>query len=267
MDCQEFLSSYTDYRDGLLSDRDVARAEVHLSGCESCRRYRRVVDEGIRELRSLPSVSAGNDFRPRLQHRIYHLEDGDAFGDGSRGSGTTAVAAVGIAVLLTAAAWSPVLRQAGDTVTLPAIVVSQPEGSTVRADVQLPSSAFFREEDPWRGRSSPRWSPPTGFWTASAASRSSPGIRATVSLSRIGATSVVGGPGPNQLPRAEAVTTTVSSVGSVGKTTLSSPTPAQASLLRSTELSLPRTGGRPVLLNASSASLASGSGRVGFGVD
>lgn len=244
MDCKEFLSSYTDYRDGLLSDGEVARAEVHLSGCTSCRRYTQVVDEGVRELRSLPSVSTTDDFRPRLQHRIYHVEDGDDFfGDGSRGSGTTAVAAVGIAILLTAAAWSPVLRQAGDTVTLPAVVVNGPPGSSARAEVQLPPSAFFRDDDSWRGAASPRWSPPTSFWTSAGASSSVAGIRVSSSVGAVSPLRTTSSPGLG--------------AGSTGAARLLDPSGASFSA----------SSPRPVFFNAASSTLGTGAGSSGLGLD
>lgn len=184
MDCKEFLSRYTEYRDGLMSSEDVARAEVHLSGCGSCQRYRRVVDRGVRELRTVPGVTTDDDFQDRLRHRIYHLKDGDAvFGDGSRSSGASAVAAVGIAILLTAAAWTPVLRQAGNSVTLPPIVVNRPGGIGSGVGLQVPASAFFREGEPWRSRSAPRWSPPPTLWTSSESSSSSTGLGASSAAS------------------------------------------------------------------------------------
>lgn len=237
MDCKEFLSSYTDYRDGLLSDGEGARAEVHLSGCASCRRYTEVVSKGVRELRSLPSVSTTDDFRPRLQHRIYHVADGDDFfGDSSRGSGTTAVAAVGIAILLTAAAWSPVLRQAGETITLPALVVNGPPRSSVRAEVQLPPSAFFRDDDSWRRAASPRWSPPTNLWTSAGASSSAAGIRVSSSGGAV-----------------RHLRTTSSSSLDAGST-------AVARLLDPSGASFSYSSSRPVFFNAATSTLGTGTG-------
>lgn len=183
MDCENIVSSYTDYRDGLLPTDEAARIEAHLSTCSACARYGRVVEEGIRQLRELPPVSVGEDFHPRLQHRIYHLEDGEVlFSPGDRGSGVTAMAAVGIAILLTAAAWSPVLRQAHDSVTLPAIVVSEPTATGLRADLRLPPSAFFRASEPW-SPSPAGWSPPrdvlltsSDSWRTSTWSRRAPSL-------------------------------------------------------------------------------------------
>lgn len=232
MDCKEFLSRYTEYRDGIMPARDVARAEVHLSGCASCRRYGRVVDRGVRELRTVPGVTTDDDFQDRLRHRIYHLKDGDAvFDDGSRSSGASAVAAVGIAILLTAAAWTPVLRQAGNSVTLPPIVVDRPEGSGSRVGLQVPASAFFREGEPWRTRSAPRWSPPSTLWI-------SPGS-ATPSA-RVGASSAA---------------------------TWASSTGPRSPILSTPGLPLSRSGDDPVFFGAASSSFERVSGRFNLDLD
>lgn len=228
MDCKEFFNRYTEYRDGLMSPEDVARAEVHLSGCPSCQRYRRVVDRGVRELRTVSSATAGEDFQHRLQHRIYHLKDGETLAGGdTRSSAASAVTAVGIAILLTAAAWSPVLRQAGNSVTLPALVVNPPAGAGLAGGLQLPTSAFFREGEPWRSRPAPRWSPPPTLWTGSASSGTSARLGASSMAAWASASSNRGG----------------GSLGSSG-VSLSSPT------------------SRPVFFNAASVSLGLGPGRV-----
>ena len=75
MVCQEFIDRYTDYRDELLSSDERARFEEHLEDCDSCRRYERVLSRGLTLWRGLPVASASPDFLPRLQHRLYHVED------------------------------------------------------------------------------------------------------------------------------------------------------------------------------------------------
>jgi anti-sigma factor RsiW len=37
--CKEVVELMTDYLDGVLSARDRARFEVHMSGCDGCRAY------------------------------------------------------------------------------------------------------------------------------------------------------------------------------------------------------------------------------------
>ena len=126
MDCTQFLSEFSDFRDGLLDDRRAALAERHLADCRSCRRYRRVVDDGVRALRTAPAVRLDHDFRPRLRHRIYHLEDAGSPDVDSAGSGVSAAVVFGMAALLALAAWSPVLRGPEPGIRLPAVVVSEP---------------------------------------------------------------------------------------------------------------------------------------------
>jgi hypothetical protein len=71
------------------------------------------------------------DFFPRLQHRIYHLEDGPALTRReTAGSATTTTTALAIAMLIAAAAWSPALVRAPE-VALEPIVVTEPEPRVV----------------------------------------------------------------------------------------------------------------------------------------
>lgn len=75
MCCEEFIASYTEYCDGRLSAEMRDRFEKHIDACDSCRRYRNVLDRGVAMWRALPAASASPDFLPRLQHRLYHLDD------------------------------------------------------------------------------------------------------------------------------------------------------------------------------------------------
>lgn len=130
MTCSEFLQSFSDYYDGTGCDSVRREAEEHLDDCTDCRRYAETFDRGRRLLRSFPQVEVSDDFRPRLQHRIYHLEDGEALKRGMLGSasGTTAATALGMAVLLVFAAWSPTLFEEPE-VELSPIVVSSPRAN------------------------------------------------------------------------------------------------------------------------------------------
>lgn len=108
MTCQEFLVRHAEFMDELLPPLEVARWEAHLSACASCARYDRVVRQGIRILRASPQVEPSSDFFPRLQHRLYNLED--EMRAGSRGPGAGAMASLAIAGVLALLAWSPLLR-------------------------------------------------------------------------------------------------------------------------------------------------------------
>jgi hypothetical protein len=85
-----------------------------------------VIHQGRALLAGLPPLELGEDFTPRLEHRIHHLMDGAPLArDRDAGSGTTAVTVLAIAVLMALAAWSPSMRRPL-VVELPAIVVDQP---------------------------------------------------------------------------------------------------------------------------------------------
>ena len=124
MDCSDFVSQYTDYRDGLTSAVVVRRMQEHLSGCESCRRYEAVVEHGASLLRSLPRPELREDFQPRLQHRLYNVQE-ERFASNLPTSRAPAFAVVGIAALLTVVAWAPLLRGGATVVELEPIVVDQ----------------------------------------------------------------------------------------------------------------------------------------------
>ncbi len=125
MTCTEFVDCFSGYYDGTAPEALILDAEEHLEGCATCRRYRHVMDRGAELLRALPEPEVVEDFAPRLQHRLYHVDQEAALRSHTN-SGTTALALVGMAVLLAAAAWSPAFRSTVPTVELEPIVVSRP---------------------------------------------------------------------------------------------------------------------------------------------
>jgi anti-sigma factor RsiW len=126
MSCSEFIDRFSDYFDGVGDSAFRQDAEAHLAGCCSCRRYLEVVQKGGELFRAAPAVNVRRDFYPRLRHRLYHLEDAQALSRGSVGSATTAATILGMAVLLSLVAWSPMMRSARPQVELSPIVVSKP---------------------------------------------------------------------------------------------------------------------------------------------
>ena len=74
-------------------------------------------------LRSLPTPTLREDFEPRLRHRLYHVDDERSIA--AHQSATPALTVVGIAILLTALAWAPVLRSGPPELRLEAIVVDR----------------------------------------------------------------------------------------------------------------------------------------------
>ena len=124
MNCSEFIDRFSDYFDGVADPRLREGVDDHLASCPSCRRYLEVLERGRELLRGFPAVEISGDFRPRLRHRIYHVEDEEALARGS-GSASTAATVLAMALLLTLAAWSPLMRQDPE-VELSPIVVSRP---------------------------------------------------------------------------------------------------------------------------------------------
>lgn len=153
MTCSDFLQGFSDYYDGTGSDSVRHEAEEHLQDCPDCLRYLEVYDRGRRLLHSFPEVEVSDDFRPRLQHRIYHLEDGEALKRGILGSasGSTAATALGMAVLLVFAAWSPTLLSLEPEVELSPIVVSRPDVGSMGLRLR-PFTLVPREDSPLDGR-------------------------------------------------------------------------------------------------------------------
>lgn len=125
VDCPQFLDEYSEFRDGLLS-RDRMRAfQAHLDACESCARYDRVVEQGIRVFRDLPEVEPSQDFIPRLQHRLYHVDE-ELRRPSSHASGVPLGFTLAIASIIGVSAWMPVVRPRPSLVQLPPVVAHAP---------------------------------------------------------------------------------------------------------------------------------------------
>ncbi|HET9948742.1 MAG TPA: zf-HC2 domain-containing protein [Longimicrobiales bacterium] len=124
MDCSIFVARVSDYVDRTAPYEDLQEMEKHLARCGSCRRYARVIERGAELVRSLPQPPLRDDFEPRLRHRLYHVQEERAFPE-QVASRAPALTVLGIALLLTAIAWSPVLRGAAPVVQLDPIVVSR----------------------------------------------------------------------------------------------------------------------------------------------
>ncbi len=122
--------------------------EEHVGQCSSCGRYRTVLEHGASLLKSLPEPQLREDFRPRLRHRLFHVDDERVLADHAA-SGTTAVTVLGIAVLLTAVVWSPVLRGGAPVVELEPIVVTRaPQRGPVRPASSAPPGSFSSKTPP-----------------------------------------------------------------------------------------------------------------------
>jgi anti-sigma factor RsiW len=148
MNCSDYVDHFSDFLDGTAPAHELGAFDAHLEECEACRRYRSVMEQGSRVLRALPEPELTDDFGPRLQHRLYHVDDAVALANG--GSATPAMTVVGMALLLTAIAWSPALMPNAPQVALEPIVVDQaPRRASrtfpVRSTVAMPGELPKRE--------------------------------------------------------------------------------------------------------------------------
>ena len=123
MDCSEFLRRFSEFYDAPASASIRKIAEVHMDECERCANYEQVLSGGIKILRTIPRMDLPESFRFRLQHRLFHIEDGNGVTNGAISSVATALV---IAIIVMIIAWSP--RALNDTpeVSIPAIIVSDP---------------------------------------------------------------------------------------------------------------------------------------------
>ncbi len=115
-----------------------------MAVCGKCARYQDVVARSVALLHVMPRAELAENFRPRLEHRLFHLDDPDAVGRPGRGSATPAVTVLAMAILLTAVAWSPTIGSGVPEVQLPAIIVSGPPTFDPLLDPRLdPDAAAF----------------------------------------------------------------------------------------------------------------------------
>lgn len=138
MQCNSFVESYTDFRDGLLGPVREGEFEAHLRTCLACRRYDRVIHDGVDLLTELPAPKASDDFMPRLQHRIYNLDQGVLDASSHRFLGSAALVAVASVGLL-ALFWLPFAASVPIEVELPAVAAERPSEQLVTFDRQVPS--------------------------------------------------------------------------------------------------------------------------------
>ena len=105
--CRAFLARYSDYRDGRLDDEDRLFFIGHMAGCEPCRRYDRVIRKGIDTLRKAPPASSRRRLSVAEVRRLATAFERESLALGTAGSGVTLTAAVLVALLMAAVAWSP----------------------------------------------------------------------------------------------------------------------------------------------------------------
>jgi hypothetical protein len=71
MICSEFLESYSDFRDGLIGDPDLARRLAeHLLDCRRCMQYDARLARGVTLLRTLSDLEPSPRFRRELARQL-----------------------------------------------------------------------------------------------------------------------------------------------------------------------------------------------------
>jgi hypothetical protein len=148
MRCDDFIQSYSDFRDGTVTEESRSVYERHLAECARCRRYDRVVTGGVMLYSELPPHQVSPDFMPRLQHRIYHLEDATRLTTKRTVGSAALVAVAGVGFL--AVTWLPFATRMSVEVQLPSVTVEAPapayaeESDLFRADQRLfPETGFL----------------------------------------------------------------------------------------------------------------------------
>ena len=126
MDCSEFLSRFSEFYDAPQEAPVRKEAEAHLAACGKCARYQEVVTRSVALLHVMPRPELAESFRPRLQHRLFHLDEGGSAARPGKASAIPAATVLGMAILLTAVAWSPMIGGGVPEVDLPAIIVAAP---------------------------------------------------------------------------------------------------------------------------------------------
>lgn len=144
MNCTDIVHRFTDYLDGEVAPEEVSAIESHLAECRVCVRYRNVLVHGAKVLRSLPEPELESDFQPRLRHRLHNVDD-ERMLHAHAASGAPAMTVLGIALLLTAIAWSPTLFSGWRADAVPTAVADRPASETPQP--ATPPGTFSSKSD------------------------------------------------------------------------------------------------------------------------
>lgn len=147
--CRAFLDRYSDYRDGRLDDEGRSFFIGHMAGCRPCRRYDHVIRKGIDTLRKASPAPSRRRLSVAEVRRLATTFERESLALGTAGSGVTLTAAVLVALLMAAVAWSPYFS--GDTpeVRIAPVVAGVPPppvASSFSSSETTPSPEFERDE-------------------------------------------------------------------------------------------------------------------------
>lgn len=130
MDCTEFLNRYSEYDDSLVPPAEADRFRRHMSACDACTRYDRVLRKGRMLARQVAGVEPSDDFVPRLHRRLWQECGLRARAAQRPAQAASALAAVTVLVVVTAALGLLALGDAG---------ASTVEGAPVRVASAAPA--------------------------------------------------------------------------------------------------------------------------------
>lgn len=136
-ECRSFLGGYSEFRDGRLGPEQRAFFLGHMSRCSACRRYDRVIRKGTEVLRQPDGVRAITVLSLAEVRRRARAFEQRSLALGTAGSGVTMSAAVLVALLLAAVAWSPFFSGTTPEVEMPPVVAGAPPPTTAPAFVPL----------------------------------------------------------------------------------------------------------------------------------
>ncbi|MBT8397158.1 MAG: hypothetical protein HKO65_04310 [Gemmatimonadetes bacterium] len=146
MDCQKYLARYSEFVDGRVEEAVFKEMNAHRHECERCARYSSTFEAGRKLLQKLDPLDVPPDFRSRLDHRIFHIEDGAPLASSALGSGATLASVLTVAALLAVSAWAPMVGGEQPVVELPAVVVADPPAASftpTRANPTFPGTRSF----------------------------------------------------------------------------------------------------------------------------
>ncbi len=153
------MESFSDYVDDTGAPEVREAALRHRNGCVRCRRYEEVYRGGLRILATEPEeLEVPEDFHPRLQHRLYHVDDERALARSAAGIHPSLLV-VGAAAVFAALVGVPALLEPDPEVELSPIVVSAPSPRLPSLRIPLPSmlpaslspaALELRGDDLWR---------------------------------------------------------------------------------------------------------------------